>query len=237
MKSKKGIVKRISAILLALTILSCSAGLYGCDVSGSDEEESTISVEKETSNKNIFAKADNNIDVAVISSCCTLSDFNKYNIASDVYSRITTAIYISDIESDIGIPVLRKLEDNYYSVHPIKTDNGTLLYGFILYSNNGKVIDGWCNNKLLTVDDFLSLERNSKLSEVNKIDPYNCFVENISENSATSYHKLADGKQYVIDYKRENENSEYTLSYARVNDDPVKFTNIMLEIDRRLIAG
>lgn len=236
MKNKSRMIKRISIILLSIVILLCSISLCGCDDLASDEEEATISAEKETSNKNIFNTANNTVNATDVKVFCSLSDFNKYNIANDVYSRITTAVYISDVENDIDIPILRKIDDSYYSVHPIKTDNGTKLYGFILYSKSGKVVDGWCTDELRVVDDFLSLERGSTLSEVNKIDPYNCLVENISENSATTYHKLEDGKGYVIDYKRENEDSEYTLSYARVNDDPVGFTNLMLDIDLKVIT-
>lgn len=207
----------------------------GCSMEGDKTQEATISVDLKKSNDNILSTADNEKDVNS-NEYVDINKFTKYNIVKDVYSRITTSLYISDVKQDIGISTLRKVENSYYSVHPLKDEKGSLFYGFIMYKESGKVIDGWCTEELLTVEDFSALELGSSISSVNKIDPYNCFLENISDNTATSYHKLADGKEYVIDYKRDDNNSGYKISYARQKDDPSNFTNIMLLNDLNLIT-
>ncbi|MEE0930419.1 MAG: hypothetical protein UIM53_05420 [Acutalibacteraceae bacterium] len=232
----KIVFKKIMIILPAVAILFSISLLTGCNnTSGNELDDTTISIQTEKDNESIFKKADNNINAAVIEYRCTLNDFKKYNISKDVYTRITSSVYISDVEKDIGIPVLRKIDSMYYSVHPIKDDNGDILYGFIMYKNNGAVVDGWCTSKLHTITDFSDLKQGDKLSKVNKIDPYHCFMENISENTATSYHKLPDGKQYVIQYKRKHENSEYVITYARQKDDSCLFTKILCDSDIKLI--
>ena len=232
----KSILKKFMIILSIVTILFSTSLFVGCNnTSNTEPNTPTISAQIEKDNESILKKADNNIYAAVIEYRCTLNDFKKYNISKDVYTRITSSVYISDVENDIGIPVLRKIDGMYYSVHPIKDDNGDILYGFILYENNGAVVDGWCTDKLHTITDFSDLKQGDKLSKVNKIDPYHCFMENISENTATSYHKLPDGKQYVIQYKRKSENSEYVITYARQKDDSCLFTKKLYDNDMELI--
>lgn len=224
--------KIILSFLIFITIFSF--GFAGCSVDNEKTQEATISMDLKNSNDNILSTADNE-KVVSSNEYVNVNDFTKYNIAKDVYSRITTSLYISDVKRDIGVPVLRKVENCYYSVHSLKDDKGSLLYGFIMYKESGKVIDGWYTEELLTIDNFSTLELGSSISSVNKIDPYNCFLENISDNTATSYHKLADGKEYIIDYKRDNADSGYKISYARQKDDPSNFTNIMLLDDLNLI--
>lgn len=232
----KSVFKKYMIILSIAVILFITPLFVGCNnTSNTEANDPTINTQIEKNNKSIFKKADNTINATVTEYQCTLNDFKKYNIFKEVYTRITLSVYISDVENDIGIPVLRKIDSMYYSVHPIKDDNGDILYGFILYESNGAVVDGWCTDKLHTITDFSDLKQGDKLSKVNKIDPYHCFMENISENTATSYHKLPDGKQYVIQYKRKSENSEYLITYARQKDDPCLFTKKLYDNDMKLI--
>lgn len=232
----KSVLKKFMIILYIVAILFITSLFVGCNnTSNTAANAPTINAQIEKNNESIFKKADNTIDATVTEYRCTLNDFKKYNISKDVYTRITSSVYISDVENDIGIPVLRKIDSMYYSVHPIKDDNGDILYGFILYENNGSVVDGWCTDKLHTINDFSDLKQGDALSKVNKIDPYHCFMENISENTATSYHKLSDGKQYVIQYKRKSENSEYLITYARQKDDSCLFTKKLYDNDMKLI--
>lgn len=225
-----------SVLLVALVLLTGQTILTGCNIH-SNEDFSSASVSSETAKDNteIFTRADNTqkLDTTIQ---CSYEEFKQYNIPKDVYNRITTSVYISDVQKDIGIPLLRKTGEVYYSVHCIKTDKAEMLYGFIMYNEEGKVIDGWCADTLHKKTDFTTLLIGSKVSAVNKIDPYCCFLENISENTATSYHKLSDGKEYIIDYRRNDENSNYTITDMQYKDDPCNFTNNLLPQDLQLIS-
>lgn len=232
MKNKK--IAKITALLLAMV---CTGSLM-CSCSIPEIEESknaTISVEAATENQKLCDKANNTVNAATVKEYCTLEKFNQYNICNDVFNRISTASYITDVNSSIGLPILRKIGDSYYSVHPIKTDNNKVLYGFIMYNNSGKIIDGWCASKLHTVNDYSKLTTDNTKLDVDKIDPYNCFMENVSENTATSYHKLSDGKEMVINYSRKDKESEYYITDFKDKNDSVVFTNTMLKIDLELI--
>jgi len=229
----------LKLIACSLTVVSFCAGsifLSGCNMDiPEDTEDATISAEVATENENLCNKTDNKTDASKIEQLCSLNSFNKYNIHNDVFTRITASVYITDVNSDIGLPVLRQMGDSYYSVHPIKTDNGNKIYGFIMYNKDGKVLDGWCTDTIHTKSDYDKITTDSTLSDVNKIDPYNCFMENMSENTAASYHKLAEGKELVIDYSRADNNSEYTVTNIKEKNDPVVFTNTLLETDLNLI--
>ena len=104
-----------------------------------------------------------------------------------------------------------------------------------MYNNSGKVIDGWCASKLHTVNDYSKLTTDNTKLDVDKIDPYSCFMENISENTAAGYHKLSDGKEMVINYSRKDKKSEYYITDLKDKDDSVAFTNKMLKSDLELI--
>lgn len=236
MNKYRNIAKCIAGILLTFAICVSVVFLTGCNIDGvEDMEVATISAKTATENENLCSKADNKIDAGTIDKMCTLNDFNKYNIHNDVFSRITVSVYINEVNKNIGLPVLRKIGDSYYSVHPIKTDSGSKIYGFIMYSKDGKVIDGWCTDVIHTKSDYDKISKDSKLKDVKRIDPYCCFMENVSENTATSYHKLNEGKELVIDYSRKDENSDYIVTNIKEKNDPVVFTNMLLKMDLDLI--
>lgn len=232
----KNFSKRVLIILTTVSIFLGTSVFAGCNNKFDNQSsEPTINVQTEIDNQTILKKADNNINAATIAYRCNLNDFKKYNISKDVYSRITSSVYISDIEKDIGIPALRQVGSVYYSVHPLKDNDNASIYGFVMYNSNGKVIDGWVTDKLHKILDFSDLKQGDNHNKVSQIDPYHCFMENISENTATSYHKLPDGKQYIIQYNRKNKNSDYVITYARQKDDSCLFTKLLREIDTKLI--
>lgn len=230
------IEKTAKIIALLLAVVSVGGIMCSCSIPKIEESENaTISVEAATENQKLCDKANNTVNAATVKEYCTLEKFNQYNIYYDVFNRITTASYITDVNSSIGLPVLRKIGDSYYSVHPIKADNDKVLYGFIMYNNSGKVIDGWCASKLHTANDYSKLTTDNTKLDVDKIDPYSCFMENISENTATGYHKLSDGKEMVINYSRKDKKNEYYITDLKDKDDSVAFTNKMLKSDLELI--
>ena len=229
--------KILKTLLLAsVVILTGQALLTSCNIKpDEDSAQATASSQTVKSNNEILSRADNN-EKSDATVQCSYEEFKQYNIPKDVYNRITTSVYISDIEKEIGIPLLRKTGEVYYSVHSVKTEKAEMLNGFIMYNADGKVIDGWCTDTLKTKDDFSKLSEGSKMSDVNKIDPYCCFLENVSENTATSYHKTSEGKIYVIDYKRNDANSNYIISVIQYKDDPCNFINNLLNQDLQLIS-
>lgn len=232
MKSKS--IKTI--LLVAIAVLFVQAFLTGCNIKPDDTAvPKNISSETAKNNTDILNQASSTATPDK-SLQCTYEKFKKYNIPKEVYNRIATSIYISDVKTDIGIPLLRKTGEVYYSIHCIKTEKSEMLYGFIMYNEDGKVIDGWCADTLHIKSDFNSLSEGNKISTVNKIDPYCCFVENTSDNTATTYHKLSKGKEYVIEYKRNDENSNYTITDINYKDDPCNFTNNLLQQDLKLIS-
>lgn len=230
-------MKSIKTILLVvIALVFVQAFLTGCNIKPDDSSApNTVSSETAQNNTEILNQANSTAkpDTALQ---CTYEEFKKYNIPKDVYNRIATSVYISDVKTEIGVPVLRKTGEVYYSVHCIKTEKSEMLYGFIMYNSDGKVIDGWCADTLHKKSNFNSLSEGDKISKVNKIDPYCCFMENVSENTATTYHKLSEGKEYVIQYKRNDKNSNYTITDIKHKDDPCNFTNNLLQQDLQLIS-
>ena len=224
-----------SILLLVITIVFVQAFLSGCNIKPDNTTHQPVTPQITQNNEEILKQA-NILTTANASVKCSYNSFKKYNIPKDVYNIIATSVYISDVEADIGVPLLRKTGENYYSIHCVKTEKSEILYGFIMYNEEGKVIDGWCADTLHKKTDFTTLLIGSKVSAVNKIDPYCCFLENISENTATSYHKLSDGKEYIIDYRRNDENSNYTITDMQYKDDPCNFTNNLLPQDLQLIS-
>lgn len=229
--------RMLKSLFLIVTVVMMGHSLFtGCDIEQDEETVTpTTSSETFTANADILKKADSTQkpDTSVQ---CSYEDFKKFNIPKDVYNRITESIYISEVDEEIGVPLLRKTGEVYYSIHCVKTSKSEMLYGFIMYNEEGKVIDGWCADTLHEKKDFNTLSVGSKMNEVTKIDPYCCFMENISENTATSYHKLSDGKEYVIDYKRNDENSNYIIDDMQYKNDPCNFTNNLLQQDLKLIS-
>ncbi len=221
------------ALLLAL-ILTTQALLIGCKATDNRNTTNQATTQSSEINTDILSQANNE---ALIDNSleCTYSDFKAFNIPKDVYDRIATSIYISEVKDSIGLPMLRKSGEVYYSVHPIKTDSNNKLYGFIMYNNQGKLIDGWCTDTLHSKNVFSKLTLGSKFDNVTKIDPYCCFMENLKENKANSYHKLKGGKVYVIDYQRTNKNNDYVIKDMHYNNDPCNFTTIILQQDLALI--
>lgn len=224
-----------SILLLVITIVFVQAFLSGCNIKPDNTTHQPVTPQITQNNEEILKQA-NILTTANASVQCSYDSFKKYNIPKDVYNIIATSVYISDVEADIGVPLLRKTGENYYSIHCVKTEKSEILYGFIMYNEDGKVIDGWCTERLHIMSDFATLSVGDKISSVNKIDPYCCFVENSSENTATTYHKLSRGKEYVIEYKRNDEKSNYTITSIEYKDDPCNFTNNLLNQDLQLIS-
>lgn len=228
--------KMLKSTLLIITVFVIGQSfLTSCDIKRDGEILTpTVSTETSTINTEILKRVDNTqkLDISVQ---CSYDNFKKYNIPKDVYNRITNSIYISEVEKEIGIPLLRKTGEVYYSIHCIKTSKSEMLYGFIMYNEEGRVIDGWCADTLHEKMDFSKLSVGSKMNEVTKIDPYCCFMENVSENTASSYHKLSKGKEYIINYKRNNESSSYIITDVQYKNDPCNFTNNLLNQDLKLI--
>lgn len=227
-------MSKIFLKILAFPLLSVIL-LSGC-VSGSDTGSKTTYNPK-VSVKSIFSRADNTASAEKISNVCPLDSFNKYSIKHEAYNRIASTMNISDVEKDIGLPIIRYTNDVYYSVHKI-TDrkSGKPIYGFIMYKESGTLTDGWCTDTLRTYDKMTSLKIGDELNDVRLIDPYFCFFENINENIATGYHTLAGGKELVINYRRNNNYDEYHISDMVYKNDESGFSNILLDIDRRLVG-
>ncbi len=235
MKNKPYIYK-ITVLLCCLLIVGQTCFFAGCNLGKQKNKTQTeISAENKQSVQDLLAKANNKIRADSITDYCSLEEFNKYNIKKDAYSRITTSVTILDVEKNIGIAILRKVNDIYYSVHCIKNNKGDKIYGFILYRESGTTIDGWLTDKLRTEKDFLTVTIGNNISVVNKIDPYSCFLENLNENSATSYHTLSDGKEYIVEYERQNPESEYKVVHAHSKKDTTNFSNLLLAIDKAMI--
>ena len=234
MKTK---LQKIVIIWLCMMSVLPNSFLTGCmHQTQKSETNAQISAENKKEIQQLFAKTDNQTTADNITTYCSVEEFNKYNIKKDTYSRIATAITVLDIEKSIGIPLLRKVNDVYYSVHCIKNSKGDKLYGFIMYRESGTVIDGWLTDKLHTEKDFFNISTGSSISLINKIDPYSCFLENLNENSATSYHTLDNGKEYVVSYERKDTESEYKIVHAHTKNDGSNFTNLLLPVDKSLIA-
>ncbi len=224
--------------LLLACLLLCIQGIFigGCHKTDNNISNKTeLIAESKKSIQELLKKANNKTTADNITTYCSIEDFNKYNIKKDAYSRITTSVTILDVEKNIGIPLLRKTDDVYYSVHCIKNNKGDRLYGFIMYRESGTAIDGWLTDKLHTERDFLTVAVGSSISVINKIDPYSCFLENIHENSATSYHTLANGKEYIVEYERQNTESDYKIVHTHTKQDTTNFSNLLLAIDKAII--
>ena len=225
--------------LLAVCLLLCIQGVIisGCHKTDSDISDKTAELIAESKNsiQELLKKANNRTTADNITTYCSLEDFNKYNIKKDAYSRITTSVTILDVEKNIGIPLLRKKGNIYYSVHCIKNNRGDRLYGFIMYRECGIAMDGWLTDKLHTEKDFVTVAVGNSISVIHKIDPYSCFLENIHENSATSYHTLANGKEYIGEYERPDAESEYKVVHAHIKQDTTNFSNLLLAIDKAII--
>ncbi|MEE0264184.1 MAG: hypothetical protein UD936_01005 [Acutalibacteraceae bacterium] len=224
-----------TAVLLVAVIMASQSVLTGCKInSNNNSSPAQTSSELSEINTDILAQADN-MGTIDNSSECTYAEFKSFNIPKNVYDNIATSIYISEVKNSIGLPLLRKTGEVYYSVHPIKTDSNKQLYGFIMYNEQGKLIDGWCANRLLNKGDFKELSIGNNMNKVSEIDPYCCFMENLNKNQATSYHKLSRGKIYVVDYQRNNKESEYIVKNMYYNNDPCNFTNCIYQKDLELI--
>lgn len=224
-------MSKIFLKILAFPLLSVIL-LSGC---GSDTD-SKAEYNPKPSVESIFSRADNTASAEKITDVCTLDSFNKYNIKHEAYSRIASTMNIFDVEKDIGLPVIRYTNDIYYSIHKItdgKSDKP--VYGFIMYKESGTLTDGWCTDALRTYDTMKSLKIGDELNDVRLIDPYFCFFENISENIATGYHTLAGGKEFVINYRRNNNYDQYHISSMVYKNDESGFSDILLDIDRRLV--
>lgn len=230
--------KRIisTVALLVAVVIASQAILTGCKIDSNKNNTSPTQTSAELSeiNINILNQADNlnTIDNSIE---CTYAEFKGFNIPKNVYDNIATSKYISEVKDSIGLPLLRKTDEVYYSIHPIKTDSNKKLYGFIMYNEQGKLIDGWCADRLLNKGDFSELLIGKSLSDTTKLDPYCSFMEEMNTNSATSYHKLSRGKIYVINYQRNDKNSDYTIKNMHFINDPCNFTNCILQKDLELI--
>ncbi len=226
---------KIFGLLLSVMIFIGVA--TGCSVPNieGNATTATVSTAKQTVINDLLNTAENKSDHALVEGSCTLAEFNRYNMPMEIYNRITVDMYISDVSEDIGISTLRKVGDGYYSVHTIKIDEKTNAYGFIMYNNEGLILDGWCTDRLKTDKDFYDIVVDKNISEVYKIDPYYCYLENTDDNNATTYHKLAKGKELVINYIRENDKSDFVVSSKQTQTDDVGFTNMLIKNDMKLI--
>lgn len=226
-------MSKIFLKILAFPLLSVIF-LSGC--AGGSDTGSKTTYNPKLSVNSIFSRADNTTSAEEISDICTLDSFNKYNIKHEAYSRIASTMNISDVEKDIGLPIIRYTDDVYYSVHKITdSKSGKTLYGFIMYKESGTLTDGWCTDALRTYDTMTSLRIGDELNDVRLIDPYFCFFENISENIATGYHTLSGGKEYVINYRRNNNYDQYHISDMVYKNDESGFSDILLDIDLKLV--
>ena len=234
MKSKQS-DKHYLTLFVCLLLCLPTVLLSSCRSSEVTASKTDFHLESKQSIQDLLSEADNKILADSITSYCSVEDFNKYNIKKDAYSRITTSVTILDVEKTIGIPVLRKVGNEYYSVHCIKNNKGDKIYGFILYRESGTAIDGWLTDKIHTEKDFITVATGSNISVVNRIDPYSCFLENINENSATGYHTLADGKEYIVEYERKNAESDYKVVHAHSKKDTTNFSNLLLAADKAII--
>ena len=123
-----------------------------------------------------------------------------------------------------------------FSVHKITdSKNDKPVYGFIMYKESGSLSDGWCTDTLRTYKDFKTLKTGDSLNKVRRIDPYFCLFENINKNIATGYHTLADGTEYVINYRRNNNYDEYHISSMVYKEEKSGLSSILLDIDRHLV--
>lgn len=231
--------RNICIITLLITLIVGSQSiLVGCKTSinnnSSSPTESTVDLSEVNTDILKLANNEATINNSIV---CTYNEFNNFNIPNDVYDKIATSKYISEVKKSIGLPVLRKNGEVYYSVHPIKTESNKKLYGFIMYNNQGKLIDGWCTDTLHNKNDFTKLYIGNRIEKATNIDPYCCFMENLNENTATSYHKLKGGKIYVIDYQRTDKNNNYYIKNMHYNNDPCNFTNCILMQDLELISS
>ena len=216
-------------VIPLLTVLLFS----GC---GQKSNKSNTVYTPKHSAESIFRRASNIHSAENMKTTCSIESFSKYNIKHEAYGRIASTLNISDVEDDIGLPVIRHVGDVYYSVHKI-TDrkNDKPVYGFIMYKESGSLSDGWCTDTLRTYKDFKTLKTGDSLNKVRRIDPYFCLFENINKNIATGYHTLADGTEYVINYRRNNNYDEYHISSMVYKEEKSGLSSILLDIDRHLV--
>lgn len=225
---------KLIAVILSSAVLLFSTGCGVPNIEGTPVN-TNISLVKKTVINDLLNTAENKSDHSLVISTCTLTEFNKYNMPMEICNRVIADIYISDVSEDIGISTLRKVEDYYYSVHTIQVDAVNNLYGFIMYNNEGKVIDGWCADNLKTESSFKDIAVDNTISDVYEIDPYCCYMKNAGNNTATTYHKLAKGKELVINYTRENEADDFVIITKQIETDNVAFTDMLLSKDMKLI--
>ena len=165
----------------------------------------------------------------------------KSNKSNTVYTPKHSAESIfrraSNIQSAENMKTTCSIESfSYYSVHKITdSKNDKPVYGFIMYKESGSLSDGWCTDTLRTYKDFKTLKTGDSLNKVRRIDPYFCLFENINKNIATGYHTLADGTEYVINYRRNNNYDEYHISSMVYKEEKSGLSSILLDIDRHLV--
>lgn len=231
-------MKRKNNILLVLFIVLVTI-LTGCSVQSLEDKNTQANINKA---KNIIiadllATAENKSDHSLVDISCSLKKFNKYNMPIDIYNRITVEMDISDVSEDIGINTLRKVGNGYYSIHTIDIDKNNKAYGFIMYEENGRIIDGWCTDIIKNRKNFENIAVGDDIHKVYSVDPYYCYLENNGDNNATTYHKLSNGKQLIINYTRENKNSDFLVTTIKSETDTIGFTDMLLKKDFKLIEN
>lgn len=231
---KKIIISFICVAMLALN---------GCSVADSDNtnptEASTAKAEIGTSEYNILEEYssyfnENKVSAEKVELKPSDIPFCQFFSEREITGSGLISTTIESVEEQYGLKYLRKSKDIVngadfvYSIHPVKNGD-SLWYLVFTYNMNGYVIDSFCSDKILSINDFLDIKKGeSTFDDVYKIDN----TVSIDSELNFTHHKCYKGYEVVVEYQQSGE--DYIVSDIYTNADKVRITANMLMQDLEL---
>lgn len=232
-------MKKILALSIIILFILCSCGTnYNSNINineqvktlPGDETYNILEEYKEKFSEKKVSTEGVSINKSDIDEFC---EFYSERVITSSHLITTT---IDDIKEMYGLDYLRKTKDVVtgsdfvYSIHPVKDDNNSILYMVITYNMNGYVIDSFCNDKIPSNSEFLSVEAGKSTYETVLSIDKNAHYE-FDENYMTSYHKCS-GFDVTICYEKKGKS--YIVSDIKTSVDEVRIVYNLSDIDKEM---